>query len=118
MPARAKGPDAVPAAPDSASPLPSPASAATPEDPATRRRELVLRLKRVEGQLRGVQAMIERGEDCEPVAQQLAAARKALDRAFFELMACAIEHKEMSSAAGESDAERVHRISRALAKLA
>ena len=65
-----------------------------------------------------VQAMIERGEDCEPVAQQLAAARKALDRAFFELMACAIEHKEMSSAAGESDAERVHRISRALAKLA
>lgn len=89
-----------------------------PGDPAALRRELVLRLKRVEGQLRGIQAMVERGEDCEPVAQQLAAARKALDRAFFELMSCAIEHRELSATAGETDAERVHRIARALAKLA
>jgi DNA-binding FrmR family transcriptional regulator len=88
------------------------------DDPASRRRELVLRLKRVEGQLRGIQAMVERGEDCEPVAQQLAAARKALDRAFFELMACAIEHPDFSAAAGESAAERVHRIARAMARLA
>lgn len=95
--------------------MPAPADLA---DPAALRRALVLRLKRVEGQLRGVQAMVERGEDCEAVAQQLAAARKALDRAFFELMSCAIEHKEMSAAAGESDAERVRRISRALARLA
>lgn len=86
--------------------------------PAALRRELVLRLKRVEGQLRGIQAMVERGEDCESVAQQLAAARKALDRAFFELMSCAIEHREMSATVGESDAERVHRIARALARLA
>ncbi len=88
------------------------------DDPASLRRDLVLRLKRVEGQVRGVQAMIERNADCEDIAQQLAAARKALDRAFFQLMACAIEHGEMSTAPGETDSERVHRITRALAKLA
>jgi len=81
------------------------------------RRELVLRLKRVEGQLRAVQRMIEEGNDCDPIAQQLAAARKALDKAFFELMACAIEHPEFSEA-GEDDAHRVQRLTRTLARLA
>ena len=45
-----------------------------------RKRALVLRLKRIEGQLRGVQRLIETDEDCEKIAQQLAAARKALDQ--------------------------------------
>ena len=83
---------------------------------ATARHALVLRLKRVEGQLRAVQRMIDAGEDCEPIAQQLAAARKALDKAFFELMACAIEHPEFSNGR-EGDAERVQRLTRTLAKL-
>ena len=52
---------------------------------------LVMRLKRVEGQLRGIQAMIEKGEDCEKIAQQLSASRKALDKAFFNVLACAIQ---------------------------
>ena len=82
----------------------------------TSRRELVLRLKRVEGQLRAVQRMIEEGNECEPIAQQLAAARKALDKAFFELMACAIEHPEFSKTR-ENDAARVRRLTRTLAKL-
>lgn len=90
------------------------------------RRALVLRLKRVEGQLRGVQGMIETGDDCEAVAQQLSAARKALDKAFFELLACAIEHPQFavgrkagrSASAGEGNDARVQRIARALAKFA
>jgi DNA-binding FrmR family transcriptional regulator len=52
---------------------------------------LVLRLKRIEGQLRGIQAMIEAGEDCEKVAQQLSAGRRALDKAFFNVIACAMQ---------------------------
>ena len=80
------------------------------------RRELVLRLKRVEGQLRAVQRMIEEGNDCDPIAQQLAAARKALDKAFFELMACAIEHPEFSKG-GEPTQARVQRLTRTLARL-
>ena len=45
------------------------------------RKRVTARLKRAEGQIRGVCGMIERDEDCEKVAQQLAAARKALDKA-------------------------------------
>jgi DNA-binding FrmR family transcriptional regulator len=55
------------------------------------RAELVLRLKRVEGQLRGIQAMIESGAECEKVATQLSASRRALDKAFFNMLTCAIE---------------------------
>jgi len=89
------------------------------EDGAARaRHELVLRLKRVEGQLRGVQRMIEEGEDCEPIAQQLSASRKALDKAFFELLACAIEHPEFTMNQKETKDRRIQRMARALARLA
>lgn len=81
------------------------------------RRALVLRLKRVEGQLRGVQGMIEASADCEAIAQQLSAARKALDKAFYELMACAIEHPQFS-ARNEKQEARTRRVARALAKFA
>lgn len=54
---------------------------------------LALRLKRVEGQLRGIQKMVQQDEECEKVAQQLCAARKALDRAFYQMMACMIEQQ-------------------------
>jgi CsoR family transcriptional regulator, copper-sensing transcriptional repressor len=57
----------------------------------THKRDLILRLKRVEGQLRGIQAMIESGQDCEAVTQQLSASRRALDKAFFNVLACAIQ---------------------------
>ncbi|TXH04766.1 MAG: metal-sensing transcriptional repressor [Nevskiaceae bacterium] len=50
--------------------------------------QVLARLKRAEGQVRAVAGMVEREEDCEKVAQQLAAARKALDKAFYDLVAC------------------------------
>ncbi len=40
---------------------------------------LLKRLKRVEGQVRGIQKMIENSRDCESVITQLAAARSAID---------------------------------------
>ena len=40
---------------------------------------LVKRLKRVEGQIRGVQKMIGENRDCESVMMQLAAVRSAID---------------------------------------
>jgi len=83
------------------------------------RRALVLRLKRVEGQLRGIQGMIESGTDCEEIALQMSASRKALDKAFFEMVACAIEHpSSFSSAKGEKTNQRVQRMARTLAKFA
>lgn len=56
------------------------------------RRDMIVRLARVEGQLRGIQKMIEEGAACEEVAQQLSASRKALDKAFYHMLACVVEH--------------------------
>lgn len=55
--------------------------------------DLILRLKRAEGQLRGVQNMILNDEECEKIAQQLSASRKALDRVFHKMIACIIQEQ-------------------------
>lgn len=55
------------------------------------RKDLVTRLKRIEGQLRGIQAMIDGAEDCEKIVQQVTASRRALDKVFFNVLACAIK---------------------------
>ena len=45
----------------------------------------------IEGQLRGLQRLIDSDTDCEKIAQQLTAARKALDKSFYSMVACMIE---------------------------
>ena len=60
------------------------------------------RLARAEGQVRALQRMIERDEECEAIAQQLSAARKALDRAFYEMVACMIRHGAPARGAGRA----------------
>jgi DNA-binding FrmR family transcriptional regulator len=45
------------------------------------------RLRRAQGQLAGVIAMIESGRDCADVVTQLAAVSRALDRAGFKIIA-------------------------------
>ena len=45
------------------------------------------RLRRAQGQLAGVIAMIESGRDCKDVVTQLAAVSRALDRAGFKIVA-------------------------------
>lgn len=52
-----------------------------------KKKALCARLARVEGQLRGLQKLIDAEADSEKVAQQMAAARKALDKAFFAMVA-------------------------------
>jgi DNA-binding FrmR family transcriptional regulator len=64
-------------------------SALTPQQ----KKDLLNRLARIEGQLRGIQklvALAAEPADCEAVAQQMAAARKALDRSFVQLMTAAL----------------------------
>ena len=62
----------------------------------TEMRALTSRLRRAEGQVRAVARLIEEGENCEAVAQQLTAARRALDRAFFALVGCAVQHGQVA----------------------
>ncbi|GGV19271.1 hypothetical protein GCM10010275_71130 [Streptomyces litmocidini] len=45
------------------------------------------RLRRAQGQLAAVIAMVESGRECEDVVTQLAAVSKALDRAGFKIVA-------------------------------
>lgn len=56
------------------------------------RSAMLNRLARIEGQLRGIQKMMAAdAPDCEQVAQQMSAARKALDKAGHTMLACMIE---------------------------
>lgn len=83
---------------------------------AAHQKQLIARLRRVEGQLRGIQAMIAGDSDCEAVAQQVAAARRALDRTFYEIIACALE-SELGTAASPAAARAAGiEVSRILAK--
>jgi len=44
------------------------------------RRRIINRLKRLEGQIRGLQSMVESGKDCEDVLTQIMAAKSALNQ--------------------------------------
>lgn len=72
------------------------------------------RLARIEGQVRAVRRMIGEDEPCEDIAQQLAAARKALDRAFYEMVACMI--RQEPPAANQARTERAGRVAELLAR--
>lgn len=52
--------------------------------------ELIARLRRIEGQVRGVQQMLIDGRDCREVVTQISAASKALDQAGFTLVAAGL----------------------------
>jgi DNA-binding FrmR family transcriptional regulator len=49
--------------------------------------DVIRRLRRAEGQIRGVIGMLEQGRDCAEVVTQLAAVSRALDRAGFKVIA-------------------------------
>jgi DNA-binding FrmR family transcriptional regulator len=53
--------------------------------------DVVKRLRRAEGQIRGVIAMLESGRDCADVVTQLAAVSRALDKAGFKVIASGLE---------------------------
>jgi DNA-binding FrmR family transcriptional regulator len=72
--------------------------------PAETVEDLVKRLRRVEGQVRGVQQMLLDGRDCRDVVTQLSAANKALEQAGFVLVAAGLtwclEDPDRSAAEG------------------
>ena len=81
-------------------------------------RDVINRLKRIEGQVRGLIDMVDQGRPCEDVAQQMSAARKAMDKAFYRMMACTVM-EAVASAGSESDTLReVERSTKILEKYA
>ena len=53
--------------------------------------DVVVRLRRAQGQIGGVIQMIEDGRDCKDIVTQLAAASRALDRAGFKIIATGLQ---------------------------
>jgi CsoR family transcriptional regulator, copper-sensing transcriptional repressor len=50
-------------------------------------KDLILRLKKIEGQVRGIQRMLEKGDKTKSVITQISAIRSALDKVGFTLIA-------------------------------
>ncbi|WP_338452139.1 metal-sensitive transcriptional regulator [Niallia oryzisoli] len=50
------------------------------------------RLRRIEGQIKGVLGMMEQGKDCRDIVTQLSAARNALDRTMGVIVSTNLEH--------------------------
>jgi len=67
------------------------------------------RLRRIQGQVAGILAMIEEGRSCRDVIQQIAAASRALDRAGLKLLVSqlqyCLEDEEAAKAEGYDPAE-------------
>lgn len=81
-------------------------------------RDVVNRLKRIEGQIRGLIDMVQTERSCEEVAQQMSAARKAMDKAFYRMMACSLLEAVAESAVEGSAMRDVERSTRILEKYA
>lgn len=53
-----------------------------------RREDVLLRLRRIEGQVRGVQRMVEDGRDCREIVTQVAAIKSALASVNSQVLQC------------------------------
>jgi len=66
--------------------------------------DLRKRLRRVEGQVRGVENMLAEGRECREILTQLTAATKALEKAGFKLVASGltycVEHPDEAASDG------------------
>jgi DNA-binding FrmR family transcriptional regulator len=69
------------------------------------RSELLNRLRRAEGQLRGIQRMIETGQPGIDIASQMVAVRRALDSTYVHMTVSLIE-QEMGQRLGDDNKRR------------
>lgn len=85
----------------------------------TRKDELRVRLRRVEGQIRGLQRMLEEDAYCIDVLTQVSAATKALQSLALELMQDHLAHcvAEAASEGGKVADEKIAEASAAIARL-
>lgn len=96
------------------SPKKAPAPTAATPHRSEHQRDIVNRLRRIEGQVRALVDMVEGGRPCEDVAQQMSAARKAMDKAFYRMMACSV----LEAATGTDAQAEIERSTRILEKYA
>jgi DNA-binding FrmR family transcriptional regulator len=80
--------------------------------------DLQRRLRRVEGQVRGIQTMLDEGRECRDVVTQVAAATKALEQVGFKLLAAGLTSCLADPERAEADGYPIAEVERLFLKLA
>lgn len=78
--------------------------------PAETSDEVIKRLRRLEGQIRGLQRMVDEGSECRDIVTQLAAAKGALDRIGFRLMTAALRSAPGDDPLGDAEIEELEKL--------
>ena len=73
--------------------------------PAETSDDVIKRLARLEGQIRGLQRLVDERAECQDIVTQLAAAKGALDRVGFKLMSAAL-----TDADSDTDIDRLEQL--------
>jgi DNA-binding FrmR family transcriptional regulator len=80
--------------------------------------DLLRRLARVEGQIRGIQAMLRESRECRDIVAQIYAAGKALDQVGFKLLASGLATCVTDPARAEQAGFELDEVERLFLKLA
>jgi DNA-binding FrmR family transcriptional regulator len=80
--------------------------------------DLQRRLRRIEGQVRGIHSMLEEARDCRDVVTQIAAASHALDQVGFRLLAAGLTSCLQDPELAETEGYSIAEVERLFLKLA
>lgn len=80
--------------------------------------ELSRRLRRIEGQVRGIQQMLAESRECKDIVAQVSAASKALDQVGFRLLVTGLSHCLEDPEAAAANGFDIHEVERLFLKLA
>ncbi len=86
------------------------------QEPEDGERELLLRLRRLEGQIRGIQRMVADGRPCEEIVTQILAVRAAVDRVGLQILSRQVEAC-LQEGPGSEEVENLKRVLRHLTRL-
>ncbi len=84
----------------------------------TCRKDVVNRLRRIQGQVAGIVTMIDEGRDCSDVMVQVAAVSRAIDRAGFKIIHAELQACAVASQNGEEPPMSMERIEKLFLTLA
>lgn len=79
--------------------------------------DILARLRRVEGQVRAIARMIDQRRDCHAIAQQMGAAKAALERATIQLMTSSMAQCLQSGKNGVVDQAELARLTDTFVKI-
>ena len=79
-------------------------------DPAVVK-ELIERMRKIEGQARGIQKMMEEGRECDEILNQLAAMRAAINKVGMRAIGCHLESSlEEELARGQDGHQSIEKV--------